>query len=330
MSVRVIGMVFEAGPVDPSLHGVMLALADNADDQGCAWPGVEVLAWKSRQSERNVLRLLKQLEELGWLAVRRRAFGPRRRGNVYQMNLEKLRPQAVAQRRVVVSRSSGDILSPDLSTRVANKATCKPSSDSMSPDAEGGGREVTIAAHEVTKTSSRGDKRAVPFNAFNRQEPSGTVNVPPLPLPGGGERVAVAEVGDGTGGGAARGKAADSRRPGDGLDRKAEAAVASLVESCATREAALAVMRDCAISDGRLQPVISGVLVAELGRGNAPEATAKRMANAWMEYLGDAELMRFQWGPRKFFAQGFWRNANSWPYDEKLLAQRRRANRSGG
>lgn len=41
---------------------VLLALADHADDLGNCFPGVEYLAWKTDYSERQVQRLLRQLE----------------------------------------------------------------------------------------------------------------------------------------------------------------------------------------------------------------------------------------------------------------------------
>ena len=90
MSVRVIAMVFEGGPEDLAQHSVMMALADNADDFGVAWPGHELLARKSRLSVRSVIRVLEALESGGWLVKRKRRAGEHRRGNVYELNLARL------------------------------------------------------------------------------------------------------------------------------------------------------------------------------------------------------------------------------------------------
>ena len=75
MSIKAMNLVFSGGPSDAAEAFLMLAIADNADDKGRAFPGIALLAQKSRQSERNVMRVLRSLEIAGWLAVKRRAAG---------------------------------------------------------------------------------------------------------------------------------------------------------------------------------------------------------------------------------------------------------------
>lgn len=48
---------------------VLLVLADHADDQGIAWPGVPLLARKARLSERHTRRCLNQLVASGELQI---------------------------------------------------------------------------------------------------------------------------------------------------------------------------------------------------------------------------------------------------------------------
>jgi hypothetical protein len=48
---------------------LLLAIADFANDDGMAYPGIDTLAQKTRQSRRTVQRQISELEELGELAV---------------------------------------------------------------------------------------------------------------------------------------------------------------------------------------------------------------------------------------------------------------------
>ena len=65
---------------------LMLAIADNANDHGYAWPGISHLARKTGISERQVMRVVAQCEKIGALSVIR----SRNRVNKYQINLEFL------------------------------------------------------------------------------------------------------------------------------------------------------------------------------------------------------------------------------------------------
>lgn len=90
MGVKISAMVFASGPRVLAQHSVMIALADNADDFGIAWPGLELLADKSRMTIRNLSRVLDALERDGWLVRRSRARGEHRRGSVYELNMARL------------------------------------------------------------------------------------------------------------------------------------------------------------------------------------------------------------------------------------------------
>jgi len=58
---------------------LLLALADNADDDGFCWPGIEHLAAKIRMTPQSVINLSKKLEESGEIYIDHN----RRRGNRY-------------------------------------------------------------------------------------------------------------------------------------------------------------------------------------------------------------------------------------------------------
>jgi hypothetical protein len=81
------------------------------------------------------------------------------------------------------------------------------------------------------------------------------------------------------------------------------------------------VMRGCGFVDPRLAPVLRGVLGRSPPEGLRAQADA--MIAAWAEYGGWAELLRFTWGPRKFFGHGHWERADSWPVDRERWAQER-------
>ena len=92
-------LVWEGSPHVGGPFNVMLALADNADDvTGYCYPGVDYLAWKTRQSIRNVQYSLKQLAEEGWIKVQV-GTGPSR-CNEYFLNIPRMQRAAVERRSV--------------------------------------------------------------------------------------------------------------------------------------------------------------------------------------------------------------------------------------
>jgi hypothetical protein len=98
VSVQVSKLVWAYGPYARSVRMLLLAIAEHADDEGKAFPGLVLLAQETRQSERNVERLLAQMEREGWVRVERRSTAVQtqkgrweRRGNTYYVNLAKLR-----------------------------------------------------------------------------------------------------------------------------------------------------------------------------------------------------------------------------------------------
>src|SRR5918911_5780534 len=73
MSIRVMSRVWESSRQSGGALLVLLAIADFADDQGLAFPGVRTLARKARLSDRQVQRVLVELAAAGELVVRRGA-----------------------------------------------------------------------------------------------------------------------------------------------------------------------------------------------------------------------------------------------------------------
>ncbi len=71
MSLRAITAVWENSKAMGTLLLLQLAIADNANDSGLAWPGIDYLARKSRMSRRSVISLLHALEDSGEILVQR-------------------------------------------------------------------------------------------------------------------------------------------------------------------------------------------------------------------------------------------------------------------
>lgn len=70
MSIRHMSVVWEKAVTDdPTVLLVMLALADWANDEGVCWPSVPSIAQKCRTSERTVQRIIRQMQDAGFLEV---------------------------------------------------------------------------------------------------------------------------------------------------------------------------------------------------------------------------------------------------------------------
>lgn len=72
MSIKLMSEIWQHSPAKGTRLLLLLAIADHANDEGIAWPGVESLARKCRMSSRNVQYLLRELEREGSLFVTRR------------------------------------------------------------------------------------------------------------------------------------------------------------------------------------------------------------------------------------------------------------------
>lgn len=88
MSAKVCGLIWEVGPQDRSQRFVLLAIGDNAGDDGYAYPGIALISKKTLFSERYVMDAIQRLENEGWVRVERRA--EEGKGNHYYIDIERL------------------------------------------------------------------------------------------------------------------------------------------------------------------------------------------------------------------------------------------------
>lgn len=73
MSIEIMTRVWKQSKQGGSQLLLLLAIADNANDGGFAWPGQEYLAKKIRMSTKSIPRLTKKLQEAGELFIHGRA-----------------------------------------------------------------------------------------------------------------------------------------------------------------------------------------------------------------------------------------------------------------
>ena len=85
MSVDVMSAVWKESKATGSARLLLLAIADNANSDGKAYPSIKRLAQKVNTSERNIQFLLRKLVELGELAIELQA--ERRGCNAYYVLL---------------------------------------------------------------------------------------------------------------------------------------------------------------------------------------------------------------------------------------------------
>jgi len=94
MSIKVSTKVWQSSRHRSGNRLVMLAIADHADDEGKAWPGIPLLARKARLSERHIRRCLNELLMSGELEIL--AEPAPSGGKWYQIRLDLLAPDNVS------------------------------------------------------------------------------------------------------------------------------------------------------------------------------------------------------------------------------------------
>lgn len=101
MSIKAMNWVWQDVRVEGGLKLILLAIADNADDNGVAWPSLQTIASKAEVSLSTAKRKVKQLETLGLMSVTRRTVGYNNSSNKYRLNVDQkfdLRAVAILER----------------------------------------------------------------------------------------------------------------------------------------------------------------------------------------------------------------------------------------
>lgn len=116
MSIRVMGDVWARSRAKGSALLLLLAIADQARDDGTAWPSVELMSRRIRMSERQVHRLVSHLIALGELRAERQ-MNPQGRDlvNLYTVRVPAGEGVILAPRRVT-PRAAGEGVTGDTQT----------------------------------------------------------------------------------------------------------------------------------------------------------------------------------------------------------------------
>jgi hypothetical protein len=92
VSIKVMTFVWEAFPGSGGELIVLLAMADYADDEGGnIYPSVPTLAKKSRMSDRGVQKVLRGLQDVGWIELVAEAENEKSRAREYRIPWRQLR-----------------------------------------------------------------------------------------------------------------------------------------------------------------------------------------------------------------------------------------------
>lgn len=83
MSISVLTAIWARPPCSGGDLLCLLAIADNADDEGYAWPSMDTIARKANLSERGARKCVRNLQDMGLIEVE--SGGGRRKTNAYQI-----------------------------------------------------------------------------------------------------------------------------------------------------------------------------------------------------------------------------------------------------
>ena len=152
MSIRIMTLVWDNFPIGGSQKLVMLAMADWCNDQGeSLFPSNEKVACKCNMSERQVIRIINQLTDDGYLQVVAHADGGRSICKDYRIDLDRLLGLA----------EKGDILSPQ-----NNPQKLSTKGDILSE------RVTSCHPERVTSETLKGDTHVTPYSRLSTSEPS--------------------------------------------------------------------------------------------------------------------------------------------------------------
>ena len=83
------------------------------------------------------------------------------------------------------------------------------------------------------------------------------------------------------------------------------------------------VSKECSFKAKRVLAMVGDVIRLELPTPAAD--TARTLIEAWKNYQNTGDLLKFLWGPVKFFGEGHWRSDAAWPFDQERLRRWREA-----
>lgn len=107
MSIKAMSWVWESGPSDQASLLVLLALADFANGDAECWPAMALIALRARMSERNARRIIRRLEDEGWIET---VASAGRKSSTYRILIDRPNPDTA------MSGLNGQICAPNQDT----------------------------------------------------------------------------------------------------------------------------------------------------------------------------------------------------------------------
>ena len=134
MSIREMSRVWADSKQKGSALLLLLAIADNANDDGICWPSTKTLSHKTRMTERNVLRLIDVLSDAKEIDAWRR----RNKGTVYVVLSGCDDAERTRRAKILSDKKDGNVQSchilSDIAVSHESSRTVKEPSQSISSD----------------------------------------------------------------------------------------------------------------------------------------------------------------------------------------------------
>ncbi len=145
MSIKIMSLVWEVSPTKGNELLMMLALADNANDQGWCWPSHDTLGDKNRVVPQSARRTLDALEEMGEIDIYNRL--DEKHPDQHMSNVYHLRPYAQGEAEPPELRGL-------LKMRLSSGRASQPRRGVGSPTTVGVGSPTTVGVGSPTTTES--------------------------------------------------------------------------------------------------------------------------------------------------------------------------------
>lgn len=113
MSIQYLNAAWGTVTSTPTEKLVLMSLADQANAHGVCWPSIQHIAKRTQVSERQVIRVLKALEEAGIVSVESRpGDGEGRKTNVYTLHLGQSDTVSLRGGQSDICAGQSDMVSP--------------------------------------------------------------------------------------------------------------------------------------------------------------------------------------------------------------------------
>lgn len=181
MSIRLMSLVFGLKEPTGAARLVLLALADNANDEGVCWPSVETIARKAGIGVRWTQRIIRDLVESEYMALSIRPVdGKKNETNIYTLNIQKLNDEQIKEggvqttHRVAYTPPSGwPTDHPEGGVETTERVAYRPPESSLEPSIEPSIEHpvvVNAPAAKIAKISRLYEREIGPLTAFIRDE----------------------------------------------------------------------------------------------------------------------------------------------------------------